>query len=293
MSFADAFSDPSNIQAGKIMTKSRTILVLIVVPAVVSFVVTLLILSVWDTQRASQPRTIVLPTHSSTALIPPRATQPPASQSAEVGEGPDAQEPGLITPTAACENPVHLVAGGETLGVIAEQYGVTIDDLMIINHMIDDTFDPDFLSVGQQLTIPVCGIPTPTPTGEPTSTSVPTRDVPAPIPTTTDLPAGSIDVHIVRVLYPGDVTREAIEIINDGSPVDLDGWRLTNDHDDEFIFPSFRLFTGGGVTIFTGAGEDTPIVLYWGMNTAVWKVGYTVFLYDADGKLHDEFEISE
>ena len=198
-----------------------------------------------------------------------------------------------IIPTDACENPVHVVASGETLGAIAEQYGISIDDLVTMNQMLDTTFDPDFLAVRQELTIPVCGVPSPTPTGEPTGTSVPTRNVPTPIPTTTDSPAGSINVSIVRVLYPGDVTREAIEIVNEGSPVDLDGWRLTNDDGVEFVFPSFRLFTGGGVTIFTGAGEDTPIVLYWGLNNAVWEIGYTVSLYDADGELHDEFEISE
>ncbi|MBN1310793.1 MAG: lamin tail domain-containing protein [Anaerolineae bacterium] len=276
------------------MTKRRNILVLIVVPAIASVLVTLLILSIWDKQRASQPTTIVLPTHSGTALIPPRATQPPPPQSDEpVGSDETTQEPGPITPTSSCENPVHLVASGETLGVIAEQYGVSIDDLVIMNQMLDPEFDPDFLAVRQELTVPICGVPTPTPTGEPTGASVPTRNVPTPIPTTTDLPAGAISVSIVRVLHPGDITREAVEIVNEGSPVDLDGWRLTNGEGDEFVFPSFRLFTGGGVTIFTGAGEDTAIVLYWGLNNAVWEVGYTVSLYDVDGKLRDEFEITE
>ncbi|MBN1427120.1 MAG: lamin tail domain-containing protein [Anaerolineae bacterium] len=275
------------------MTKSRTILILIIAPALVSLAVTLLVLSVWDTRQASQPRTIVLPTHGSTAMIPPRATRPPISQAGDTEEGENTRAPEPTTPSVACENPEHLVASGETLGVISDHYGVSIDDVITINEMVDPEFNPDFLSVAQVLVIPVCGIPTPTSIGVPTGTSVPTRNIPDPIATTTALPSGSVSVHIVRVFYPGDVTREAVEIVNEGSPVDLAGWRLTNDDEDKFVFPTFKLFTGGGVTVFTGAGENTPVVLYWGLNNAVWNVGYTVFLYDVNGKLQDEFEISE
>jgi LysM repeat protein len=273
------------------MTKIRTILVLVVLPAAASLLVTLLVLSLWNAQQAAQPQTRYLPTYSGTALIPPRATVPPTPLPGETVESPATELPGAITPSPSCENPIHLVASGETLGVIAEQYGVTIDDLITINQMLDPTFDPDFLSVRQSLTIPACGIPTPTPTGAPTDTPIPTRNVPTPIPTTTELPAGAVSVRIVSVLHPGDVTREAIEIINEGSPVDLAGWSLTDDNGDQFEFPSFKLFKGGGVTIFTGAGEDTPTALYWGLNTAAWQVGDTISLYDADGKLQDSFDV--
>lgn len=273
------------------MTRIRTILVVILVPAVVSLLVTLLILTVWDKQQAAQPKTVYLPTHSGTALIPPRATRPPVSP--QPGGDANTPAPEQIVPTASCENPVHLVASGETLGVIATQYNVTIDDLITMNQMVDPTFNADFLSVGQPVTVPVCGIPTPTPTGAPIDTPIPTRNVPEPIPTTTEQPTGSVDVRIERVLYPGDVTREAVEIINRGTPVDLDGWSLDNGEESVFVFPAFRLFTGGGVTIFTGAGENTPIILYWGLTNSAWRVGDTISLYDADGELQDEFEVTE
>lgn len=275
------------------MTKIRTILVVIIVPAAVSLLVTLLVLRVWDAQQTSQPQTVRLPPHSGTALIPPRATQPPPA-STQAGEDASTQAPEEIALTlVGCENPVHPVAGGETLGVIATQYSVSIDDLVIMNQMVDPDFDPDFLSVGQPVTIPVCGIPTPTPTGIPADTPVPTRNVPDPIPTTTESPAGSISVQVGRVLHPGDVTREAVEIVNKGAPVDLAGWSLSNGRGIEFVFPSFRLFTGGAVTIFTGAGENTPIVLYWGRTNSAWRVGDTVSLYDAEGELQDEFEVTQ
>lgn len=273
------------------MTKIRTILVVIIVPATVSLLVTLLVLRIWDAQQTSQPQTIILPTHSGTAMIPPRATQPLAS--AQAGGDANTQVPNQTIPTPGCENPVHAVASGETLGVIATQYNVSIDNLITMNQMVDPEFNPDFLSVGQPVTIPICGIPTPTPTGIPTDTLVPTRNVPNPIPTTTDLPAGSVSVQIGRVLYPGDVTREAVEIVNKGTLVDLEGWSLSNERGIEFVFPSFRLFTEGGVTIFTGAGENTSIVLYWGRTNSAWRVGDTISLYDANGELQDEFEVTE
>jgi hypothetical protein len=169
---------------------------------------------------------------------------------------------------------------------------MTIDDITAMNLLVDPTFDPNFLSIGQQIVIPVCGVPTPTPTVPPTFTPVVTRDIPEPISTTTELPPGTVSVSIARVISAGDITREAVEIINEGSPVDLEDWTLSNGRGREFVFPAFRLFTGGGVTVFTGVGENTPLVLYWGLTEPVWRVGTTAFLYDADGDLQDELEVT-
>ncbi len=283
------------------MNRQRSLATLILIPAVVSFAITLLVLTLWDRQRAPEQRVIMLPTYSSTALIPPRETFPPSaggsaageSGAAEGGAGPAPDQPAQEPASAACENPVHTVASGEVLGAIADRYGVTIDDLVTINTLVDPAFNADFLSVGQQLVIPVCGIPTPTPTSAPTETPVPTRSIPAPIPTSTAPPPGAVSVVIARVLNPGDITTEAVELVNQGSPVDLAGWSLSDGERAEFLFPSFRLFAGGGVTVYTGVGENTPIDLYWGLDEAVWEIGKTVQLIDADGELQDEYEITE
>jgi murein DD-endopeptidase MepM/ murein hydrolase activator NlpD len=212
----------------------------------------------------------------------------------EAGAGSTVVAEASATPTVVCENQTHTVNSGETLGVIAEQYGVTIDDLITLNQLVDPAFNPDFLFVGQQIAVPVCGIPTLTPVSIPTNTPQATQDIPAPIATVTDLPPGAVDVYISRVLYPGDVTREAVEIVNNGSPVDLEGWVLRDKSgDNKFVFPSFRLFTDGGVTIFTGVGENTPIDLYWGLTTALWSVGDTIRLFDDTGTLLDEFKVTQ
>ena len=54
------------------MSRQRSVLVLIVVPAVVSLAVTFLVLTLWDRQQ--EPEYVMLPTHSGTALIPERTT---------------------------------------------------------------------------------------------------------------------------------------------------------------------------------------------------------------------------
>jgi LysM repeat protein len=283
-------------QHGKIvMNRQRSILVLIVVPAVISLLVTLLVLYIWDRQQPPVT-TIVLPTYGPTSQLPPRVTQSASRPGGTPGgEGSSAEVSGgeaegdVIPP--GCENPTHVVASGEVLGTIAEQYSVSVADLIALNQLIDPAFDPDFLAVDQELVIPVCGIPTPTLTLTPIDTPIPTRVVPTPIPTATELPPGTIRMVIAEVINPGDITSEAIEIANEGSPVDLEGWTLSNGRDDEFVFPPFRLFSGGRVAIHTGVGENTPIDLYWGLNEPVWQVGDTAALFDPDGKLHDEFEI--
>ncbi len=281
------------------MNRQRSVFVLVVVPAVVSLLVTLLVLYIWDRQQPQQ-EVVVLPTHSATSLIPPRTTQPapqPEVESGGQGEeeaAPAGVETEVPTIPPGCENPTHEVASGEVLGAIAEQYGVTVQALITMNQLVDPEFNPDFLSVGQVIVIPACGIPTLTPTVTPTDTPVPTRVVPTPIPTATELPPGAVQVVILGVMNPGDITSEAVELLNEGSPVDLEGWMLSNGRGDEFIFPSsFRLFSGGRVAIHTGGGEDTPIDLYWGLNEPVWQVGDTISLFDPDGTLHDEYEITE
>jgi LysM repeat protein len=260
--------------------------------------VTMLVIYFWDRQR--EPEYIMLPTHSATSQVSPLEIPTPTDEEGESGEEspsePEAEasrpptEAATIAPD--CENPVHVVQAGETLGAIAEQYGVATGNITVMNQLINPEFNPDFLNVDQELVIPVCGIPTPTPTLTATATLVPTRFLPSPIPTATNPPPGETAVRIARVLSPGDITREAVEIVNEGAPVELEEWTLESEEGDEFEFPSFRLFSGGAVTVYTGVGQNTPIDLYWGLTSAVWAIGDTVSLYDSDGDLQHEFTIT-
>jgi LysM repeat protein len=282
------------------MTRRRAFLILVLLPAVVSLVVTLVTLTMWEQQQV-----VVLPTHSSTALIEPRATFPPETASAAASADFVVVEESTVThdATAAatepatgsdCENPVHTVEGGQVLGSIAEQYLVSVDDLITFNQILDPAFDPNFLFIGQELIIPVCGIPTATLTGIPPNTAVPTRNVPTPINTATNPPTGAIAITITIIRNAGDITSEALELVNQGTPIDLEGWTISgSEGDEEFTFPAFRLFTGGSVTIFTGVGEDTAVELFWGLDEAVWEIGESVSLFDADRELQSEFTIQD
>jgi hypothetical protein len=269
-----------------------SVLVLILVPAVVALGVTLFVLNRWDRQQ--EPDYVMLPTHSGTALIPERTTQEANAAEGEA-EGASVGEPAgeEAEGAAGCENPVHVIAAGETLSNLAEQYDIAMDDIITMNEMLDPQFNANFLSIGQEVVIPACGIPTPTPSATPTETQVPTRNVPTPNPTGTEPPGGVVEVEVARVLNPGEVTTEAVEIINRGTSVArLGGWEFVNERNDaSFEFPPLNLFPQGAVTVYTGVGEDTAIDIYWGQDEAVWEPGDTILLYDADGELQDEFDI--
>jgi hypothetical protein len=206
----------------------------------------------------------------------------------EIGESSEATD--ALPDGEPCENPTHVVQAGETTGVIAQEYGVTIAEIAELNQLVDPTFNPDFINTQQQILIPVCGIPTPTPSPVPSATPPPT-DLP-PIPTATNPPPGTVEVTIERVLNAGDVTEEAVEIVNEGSPVNLSGWVLT-DGDEEYEFPRVNIFTGGAVTIFTGAGTNDPRSLYWGLSEALWQPGDTIELYNTEGELIDSLAVPE
>jgi LysM repeat protein len=97
----------------------------------------------------------------------------------------------------------YVVKPGDTLSSIAAMFGVSVQDLIAANGITD----PDLILVGQELTIPGAGSPTPAPTtpvptSTPTSTPPPATPTPetsggaAPTPT-----AGAVRYHIVR---PGE-----------------------------------------------------------------------------------------
>jgi hypothetical protein len=146
------------------------------------------------------------------------------------------------------------------------QYDVSVEDIVIANNLESAEV---LLDVGQELIIPIGGLP-------PTLTPTPTEPVPTqaieltPISTVTPQPSGEVNVIIQDVLFPGDVTREAVFIVNEGAKLDMEGWTLSDEHDNVYTFPQLELFPDGGVTVHTGVGEDEANDLYWGLSVAVW-----------------------
>lgn len=71
---------------------------------------------------------------------------------------------------------IHIVKRGETLSGIAAQYGVTVQDIVRANNLIN----PNNIYIGQRLSIPVIILPTPTPTATAPAPSAPTPEAVCP-----------------------------------------------------------------------------------------------------------------
>jgi LysM repeat protein len=56
----------------------------------------------------------------------------------------------VVEPTAIMASRTHTVKSGDTLGQIAQQYGISLDALVKANQIAN----PDVISVGQELIIP-------------------------------------------------------------------------------------------------------------------------------------------
>ena len=82
------------------------------------------------------------------------------------------------TPTLATVE--HEVQAGETLGEIASAYGVTVEAIVAANNLSD----PDQITAGQRLIIPISATAPPTSQPQPTATAIPPTNTPRPKPPT-------------------------------------------------------------------------------------------------------------
>jgi len=185
----------------------------------------------------------------------------------------------------------YTIKQGDTAGAIATVFGISVNDLMRANKLSDA--DLPRLQIGQVLTIPVngCGLST----EAPTETITPTKLVlPTPVPSATLAPTASqAQVDVTQVISPGDITAEGIELRNiSGGVIQMKGWTLTNSTGQKFTFPDYRMFPGGRVTIYTKAGTNTPIVLYWGQSRAAWGAdGEQVTVSDSKGEIQATYPV--
>jgi LysM repeat protein len=183
----------------------------------------------------------------------------------------------------------HIVAAGETLGQISGRYDVTLEEIMSANGMSN----PNFLSVGQELIIPLAETVQEVVEEDPETTDNGDENVlPTPIPTE---PAGEGEaiIEIAEVIGPGQLPLEAVQIVNNGGrEVKLSEWKLADQFGNYYTFSPITLFgDGAGILIHTTAGQDSATELYWGEEESLWKSGDMVILYDAEGAVQAEFEI--
>jgi len=99
-------------------------------------------------------------------------------------------------------------------------------------------------------------------------------------------------IEIQNVIGAGDLDLEVITLKNTGNdPVDLIAWTLRDDLGNRFTFPAFTVFQNGAFQVFSRAGVNTSLELYWGSTSALWKSGAKVALYDPAGEKRREYTI--
>ncbi|HVU13703.1 MAG TPA: lamin tail domain-containing protein [Phototrophicaceae bacterium] len=208
---------------------------------------------------------------------------------------------------------LYTIKDGDTPYGIATEYNIDGDQLLAVNGL--DQQSASFLQIGQVLIVPLPGCdlaavtpqatavpPTDTPTEGPsptnTSSPVPASQTASPTvkPTASSTPtqtlpatATNAQVEIVRVISPGDINAEGVDIRNNGAVVDLTGWKLSNASGTSYTFPQQRLFTGSVLTVYTRVGTDTPTAKFWGLDKALWSSGATLTLTDASGKVQSTY----
>lgn len=206
----------------------------------------------------------------------------------------------------------HVLQEGEFPSLIAQQYGVSVADLLAVNDLTEET--SAFLQIGQVLIVPLEGCeltaetigatqtatllppatatlpatPTaiqPTATISPTATRTPTATLPA--------TAANAQVAIMAVRDAGILMREMVEIRNTGNGVvDLSGWTLRGADGVEYTFSAERrMFGGASLTLFSRVGQDTPVALYWNRQEPAFARGDVVTLFDNQGRAQSTFTV--
>jgi len=279
-------------QEPRLSRRARELLTLIGINAALSLVISLAVVIVWDAVVRAPTAT---PTPLAQATVTPAGTTVPPTATFTPGPG---------------EPVTYRVQPGDTLLSIAAQFGVTVTDIMIAN----DLEDPNFIQVGQELIVPVGGLPeltptatpvasptaepasstveppSPQPTGTPGPTDTPQPPTPTPLPVTP--PATEPEVAIRDVLGAGVLADEAVLIFNGGQAVRMEDWTLTDAQDNTYTFPNLFLGTGGSVRVHTGAGSNSATDLYWGLDAPVWgEPDDVATLRDESSLVIDTFEL--
>jgi len=240
----------------------------LLINVIVSATTVLLVLNIWDranqTETATSETVSLLPTVIASA-IPPTNTPIP--------------EPTLaLLP--------YQVEEGETLGEIALQFETSVEKLLEINSLNN----PDELVTGMVLFVPASDT-----TDEPIhdETQVDVAQEADPSPTQTALPTpenGSI--RIISIVGADDLATEHVEIRSVSSEaLPLEGWQLKTNDGLEYTFPNITLFEYGVVDLYTRAGVNSVVALYWGRSTPVFQSGDRAAIYDAEGNIQAVYNI--
>ncbi|MCJ7695414.1 MAG: lamin tail domain-containing protein [Anaerolineaceae bacterium] len=99
-----------------------------------------------------------------------------------------------------------------------------------------------------------------------------------------------ISIEGVFGIGQGDIEHVSVRNIGDVA-VDLYYCRLLNGRGDEYLFPEIILNQEGAVSVFTKAGNNTVLELYWGKSESLWKSGDLATLLDQNGNILSTYQI--
>jgi LysM repeat protein len=219
----------------------------------VSAVTTLVVLTIWD--RAHQAETSE-PVSEVSAFVIPTETQVAQTAVPEVSLQP------------------YQVGQGETLGEIALAFNVNLDELLVLNGLTD----PNSIGAGATIFVPLEIEP------EEPEERIDGGDPP---------PAMSTgQVEIVAVFGAGDLASERVQLrgLGEGT-LYLTGWSLQDGDGNEYTFPKITLFGKGAVDVYSTAGVDSVVALYWNSGEAIWESAETLTLLDQAGVIQASYTV--
>lgn len=239
----------------------RQLALVIILNALISLTIAVAVVWVVEQRRpdpealAALATPITAPVMAATFTPTPVATTPVP---AEAAASP------VATP-APGEEEIYVVQAGDSLLAIAGRYGVNMQAIMDANNLTN----PDFVFSGQRLIIPRADAAPPT----------------APSPTPAAPAIAGQGLRIASFIGNGALPNEAVQLANDSDLViNLQGWRLEKAGGPAYTFGGLSLFPGSGLVLYTGAGVDTSVALYWNQTSPLWERGSVARLINPQGQ---------
>lgn len=243
----------------------RQLLFIVLLNGFISLAIAVAVVWVADQRRPDAEELAALYTPEPPVVL--IVTPTPATQSGQPAVTVVANQPAAIptsAPASSGSAEIYVVEAGDSLFGISLKFGLTIDALMQANNLTN----PDFVFVGQRLTIPGAGS-----AASPAGDSAP---VSAPTPATDGLQ--------LRVEQPGNLVQEQVQVVNDSDTAfNLQGWTLSREGGPIYTFGNLPIFPGGSVRLHSGNGETNSINLYWGLAEPVWSSGAIARLRNPEG----------
>lgn len=175
----------------------------------------------------------------------------------------------------------HSVVSGETVGALANRYGVDLALMLEVNDLTLDTAPS--LQIGDTLLVPLESCAVESPSAAP-STSLDSETA----------PAENARIEIIEIEGLDDITAEGVRLRNMGAArLNLRGWTLTDDDGSSFAFPERLLFPDFEITLYTRSGADSGEALFWGRDRPVWQAGDVLTLTDAAGQIQATMRVAE